>query len=473
MSNEPVCFIVNGAIDRLDCTYNNPVYVDFYKKLKERSDTVELKQICEVTDGNHEETQYVDDGVPILTMKNVQEDNIDLTHVKYITPSFHEGRLKRSRLKPGDIVLTKLGSFNHAHVIPNGFGEANTSAELAVIKIKSEYKNKVNPQYLSFYLSSDYTRNQTDRNATGLTTRDRTVLTELRKIRVILPDPPRQNLVMVKASSKLQEALNSYSRFETTISEIKLYFDKMLNMHFGDKEKMSVFVIDGTRSMDRIDCYANSPTYSELISEIRQKEAEKFTFKKGVEFELSETLGKSFLAENNLHIFRYLDIGNTNKELGGIIGLEEDFLINLPTRARKKANIWDVLLPVPQGSSESAVIIEEETDNLLYSTGFIGMRNKSEEEALILWAALKSKIVQDQLFYLQSGSLQPGISQDDFKQKLLIPVPNETMQEKIAQDIRRLRIEATNHLNQYRNMKQEAKEIFMKELQAVTLSGGS
>ena len=43
LSNEPVCFIVNGAIDRLDCTYNNPVYVDFYKKLKERSDTVDTE----------------------------------------------------------------------------------------------------------------------------------------------------------------------------------------------------------------------------------------------------------------------------------------------------------------------------------------------------------------------------------------------------------------------------------------------
>ena len=435
--------------------------------MKRRSDTVELKQICDVTDGNHQETQYVDDGVPLLTMKNVQEDNIDLTHVKYIMPSFHEERLKRSRLKPGDIVLTKLGSFNHAHVIPNGFGEANTSADLAVIKIKSEYKNKVNPQYLSLYLSSDYTKIQTDRCATGLTTRDRTVLTEIRKVRVILPDLPRQNLIMIKVSSKLQEAQNSYSKFETAISETKLYFDKMLNIDYGDRQKRSVFVIDGSRSMDRIDCYANSPTYSELISKIKEKETEKFTFKKGIEFELSETLGKSFVTENNLHIFRYLEIGDTSKDLGEIIDLKEDFLINLPTRARKKANIWDVLLPVPQGSSESAVIIEEEISNLLYSTGFIGLRNKSEEEALVLWAALKSKIVQDQLFYLQSGSLQPGISQDDFKQKLLIPVPNETMQEEIAQDIRKLRIEATNFLNQYITKKQEAKEIFMREIQEV------
>lgn len=71
-------------------------------------------------------------------MKIVQEDGVDLSDVKYITRSLHFGTLKCSILEPDNIILTKLGSFNHTFVIPQNFGDANTSAELAVIKIKCE-----------------------------------------------------------------------------------------------------------------------------------------------------------------------------------------------------------------------------------------------------------------------------------------------------------------------------------------------
>lgn len=87
--------------------------------------------------------------------------------------------------------------------------------------------------------------------------------------------------------------------------------------------------------------------------------------------------------------------------MGEILDVEDDLLINLPARARKKGQKWDVLLLSPQGSSEGVVVIDKEINNLLFFTGFIGLRNESESDALILWTALKSGIVQDQLFFLQ------------------------------------------------------------------------
>lgn len=463
-SDGPLCFTLKSVVDRLDCTFNDPRLVKFEEKLQRRGDVVELARICDVTDGNHDETEYVDDGVPLLTMKNIQEDGIDLTDVKYITKSLHLSKLKRSALEPNNVIMTKLGSQNHAFVVPENFGDANTSAELAVIKINNDYRKKVNPYYLAYYLSSDYARKQTDRRTTGLTTRDRTVLKEIRKVKVVLPDIEKQNLIVKDVSSKLKESIVSIKEFEKKVDEINTYFDHIIGFQRRAKDMTLMFTLDRNRLVDRIDCNSNSPNYNHLISEIENYDKGEFTFVRGEKLSFSSTLGKKYVGDNSLHLFKYLDIGNTDKKLGEILGFEEDILINLPSRARKQGQIWDVLLPMPQGSSEGVIIIDKLIDNLLTSTGFISLRNKSEDDALILWTALRSRIVQDQLFFLQSGSLQPSISLDDFKKKVMIPLPNEYVRKQTLKDIRRLRTEAVQLLKIYQEKKKEAKNLYIQEI---------
>lgn len=172
----------------------------------------------------------------------------------------------------------------------------------------------MNPYYLTFYLSSDYTRKQTDRRITGLTTRDRTVLTELRKVRVLLPDVTKQNLIMKDINSKMHESKSAFVEFENTVANINSYFDRMMNLQHKRKKMKTTFVANGNSIVDRRDCYANPPDYGNLISQIRECEENAFLFKRGRELEIVPTLEKKFIDENNLHLFNYLDIGNTSKK---------------------------------------------------------------------------------------------------------------------------------------------------------------
>lgn len=61
-SNIPSCFTIKATSDRLDCNFNNPQLVEFEKKLLSKPDTIDFSIIRDITDGNHEETEYVDDG---------------------------------------------------------------------------------------------------------------------------------------------------------------------------------------------------------------------------------------------------------------------------------------------------------------------------------------------------------------------------------------------------------------------------
>ena len=89
-------------------------------------------------------------------------------------------------------------------------------------------------------------------------------------------------------------------------------------------------------------------------------------------------------------IFRYFDIGDVTMA-GSIVNYEEDYFENLPTRGRLRIRANDVLFAKNNSSRGTCVVVPPEFDGHLSSTGFIAIRPKDEEEALLLWAILTSE----------------------------------------------------------------------------------
>jgi type I restriction enzyme S subunit len=87
--------------------------------------------------------QYVDIGVPFLRSLNVEPFRINTTDLKQISREFHK-RLKKSALKPGDIVIVRTGKPGSCAVIPKWLVEANCS-DVVVVRAGP----KVRPAYVS------------------------------------------------------------------------------------------------------------------------------------------------------------------------------------------------------------------------------------------------------------------------------------------------------------------------------------
>ncbi|HJP99824.1 MAG TPA: restriction endonuclease subunit S [Rhodanobacteraceae bacterium] len=101
--------------------------------------------------------EYVEDGVPFLRSLNVKPYFVDLDDIRYITPSFHE-RIKKSSLRPGDVVAVRTGIPGTSCVIPESLQDANCS-DLVILRCGA----KVDPYYLSYYLNliaGSHVRNQ-------------------------------------------------------------------------------------------------------------------------------------------------------------------------------------------------------------------------------------------------------------------------------------------------------------------------
>jgi type I restriction enzyme S subunit len=126
------------------------------KTQKEAWRTVRLEDVCEHITVGHVgpmADQYVQSGIPFLRSQNVRPFRFDPTEIKFITPEFH-GKLKKSALRPTDVVVTRSGAnTGQCCIIPPGLTDANCS-DLVILRPSA----KLNPWFLMYVLNSDWGR---------------------------------------------------------------------------------------------------------------------------------------------------------------------------------------------------------------------------------------------------------------------------------------------------------------------------
>lgn len=94
-------------------------------------------------------------GVPLLRGTNVLPGRLDLRDMRFISPATH--RLwSKSALRPGDLVIVRVGYPGTCAVIPSGLGEAN-AASLVIVRPNAA---KLNSHYASQVINSPVGRNR-------------------------------------------------------------------------------------------------------------------------------------------------------------------------------------------------------------------------------------------------------------------------------------------------------------------------
>lgn len=143
---------------------------------------------------NLKASEYVDDGVPIIRLQNIDRNKFINKNIKFISQKKAE-QLKRHSFLGRDIVLTKLGDpLGKACIVPENFGPGLIVADVVRIRLDEDYISK---KYLVYAINSEPAIKQFDLKIKG-TTRPRVNLTHIRKLRIPISPLQEQHRIVAK-----------------------------------------------------------------------------------------------------------------------------------------------------------------------------------------------------------------------------------------------------------------------------------
>lgn len=72
--------------------------------------TKALGDVCVVRDGTHDSPQYVENGIPFVTQKNIRRDGLSFEKTRFIRREDHDLYYRRSNAAHGDILISMIGA---------------------------------------------------------------------------------------------------------------------------------------------------------------------------------------------------------------------------------------------------------------------------------------------------------------------------------------------------------------------------
>ena len=164
---------------------------------------VRLGDACEVImDGSHYSPQTSESGPRLyLTSKNVRENYLDLSDVRFISEGDHKSIYNRCPVKKGDVLYIKDGANTGLSAINNLSDEFSLLSSVAVLRGK---EGCLDNHYLSFYLNTISGRDNLLSMMSGVAIRR---LTLIKIHNASIPLPPLDDQKKIVAQIKTEQNL--------------------------------------------------------------------------------------------------------------------------------------------------------------------------------------------------------------------------------------------------------------------------
>lgn len=397
-----------------------------------------------------------DNGVPFLRVQNLSPTGIlEFEECKYINEETHNGMLKRSQVKEGDLLvkITGVGRMAVASVAPEGF-EGNINQHVCVIRTG----NKEVSETLAAFLNSDIGEKLASRRATG-GTRPALDYPALLSIPII-----EDKRILEITSKVVEQKKQNEAEAEKILSTIDNYLLKELGIELCEPPenelKNRIFTstiseLSGSRIDPRyyqkhyLEFYAN---LDNLYPTIRIKDLSDYigsgsTPRAGGDaYTEDEKLGVPFIRITNLK--------NDTVILDDVLYIKRDIHEKLLKRTQLKAG--DLLLSMA-GTIGLAVIVPDFISDANINQAIARIVLKSDINKVYIKEILNSKIGKTQTDRLSRPSVQANINFDEIG-SLLVPLPPLAKQKEIADHTTGIRQQAQKLKDKTKELLQKASE---------------
>ena len=169
------------------------------------------------------------EGIPFLRIQNVTPDGISFEDMNYINEQTHEGLLKRSQLKGGDVVFTITGRIGTVAVIPKEWVKGNINQHM----VRLRFKDEILPDYFSAFFNTDFGNQQALRLTSG-GSRIALDYKAIRSLNIPLPPLSVQQKIAQEVKSRREKAEKLKEEAKKTLAKTR---EKVEAMILGDNDK--------------------------------------------------------------------------------------------------------------------------------------------------------------------------------------------------------------------------------------------
>lgn len=372
---------------------------------------------------------YREEGIPVIRVSNVRTGDIDEKDLVRISSEKHQ-QIIRSRVLPGDVILTKAGAIlGYSAVFPEHLVEGNITSHSVAITCKPV----IDPYYLKYVFQSQIGQLQIYRWG-NKSTRPELNTGEVTKILVPLPDLEIQRQIV----SCMDDAIKQKRRQERKARNILASIDDYLLGELGISlppeppntvEHRQFYITHSGLSSSRYDPFYFQPLYQRFYNAITGAKYHTWHLNdiisdivNGVEMRKYSKRGKRYLRVTDLtsqgisdHNVKYVRA----REIPERVKLtKQDFLISR------------------SGSLGLVSIVTDQILGSILSSHIFRVRLKTDQVLPeYLQAYLRSSLGQFQFFQRNNGGVVPEITQGALK-SIVVVIPPIEIQQEIAEHIR-------------------------------------
>lgn len=355
-------------------------------------------------------------GYQIYRMNEIHHSLCDISTDKYV--ELENDDFSNFELKDGDVLFNRTNSFEFVGRTGVYYfcGVPQTFASYLVRLVPDN--TNIFSEYLAAFLNTKYGIQEIRRRARQSINQTNVNPEEVKAIGIPLLKSAIQEMIKkcYKQAHLLRvKSARIYDEAEKHL-ENELCYDNTKKYTNTTAIKL---LSDSFSASGRFDAEYYQPKYETIAKELCTKETVQ---------SLCKLYDKNFNPDKK-KTYQYIELADIGQS-GDISGVDIQYGIDLPTRARRIVKSGQVIVSSVEGSLQSCALITSEYDGALCSTGFYVLDSNSinSETLLVLF---KSEPIQALMKQRCSGTILTAISKDELL-SMPLPMIGENVQKEIA-----------------------------------------
>ncbi|MGB3946343.1 MAG: restriction endonuclease subunit S [Bacteroidia bacterium] len=189
-----------------------------------------------ITDGEHKKPDYIESGMPFISVKNISKGFLNFADCKYVSIEDHNKFNKRCNPEFEDIIYTKVGATYGRAVVVNVNKPFSLYVSVALIKPD---KTKINPYFLKAAINHPFVKRQADKSIKGAGVPDLHLI-EIKSFKIPLP-PMKEQIEFASIVEKVETLKGQY---QESLLELQNMYGVLSQKAFKGELNLSGLNID-------------------------------------------------------------------------------------------------------------------------------------------------------------------------------------------------------------------------------------